>query len=285
MFVNGDATNNGNPIDPTSYVVQEDVFTLPGLAGQRDVLYFFADSQQSPGDRALFEMRMSGFFGSGSSFQPEFLIHEKLVVADPGDDLTISGDRLFYTATFSGHRQLAMINDPDNSDTAVTISTNASGDSDPRDLTDVDGILYFTALDDGGVRRLYRVSGSTATLVSPDVSDPSELSQVGGELSFIADDRLWFSDGSPAGTYALDSIQPPVTSIRTTVAETGDTFDSTIGNEEVLQLDISQAIRDALAAGKDEHHAPDRKPWHRLRRYADCGGRQRNRHGRHRPGD
>jgi ELWxxDGT repeat protein len=105
--------------------------------------------------------------------------------------------------------------------------------SDPADLTNVAGTLYFTATDltdnVANGRELWKSDGTAAGTVmvkdirpnidsgnpstddGPGGSNPSELTNVGGVLYFTADDQangreLWKSNGTTAGTVMVRDI-------------------------------------------------------------------------------
>src|SRR5262249_27570756 len=86
--------------------------------------------------------------------------------------------------------------------------------SNPRELTNVNGTLYFTA-NDGQGYELWKSDGTTAGTVmvadinpdniNPGSGGPDRLTNVNGELFFEANDsihgyELWKSDGTVAGT-------------------------------------------------------------------------------------
>ena len=85
----------------------------------------------------------------------------------------------------------------------------------PRNLTNVNGTLYFTAFDGTGDEELWRSDGTDAGTVrvkdivpGADSSSPRELTDVNGTLFFTADDgahsrELWRSDGTAAGTVMI----------------------------------------------------------------------------------
>jgi ELWxxDGT repeat protein len=96
----------------------------------------------------------------------------------------------------------------------------------PRELTAVNGILFFTAQTQTNGRELWRSDGTSAgtTLVKdirpgidvfsndqPFSGDPLHLTNVGGTLYFTADDgtngrELWKSNGTSAGTVLVKDI-------------------------------------------------------------------------------
>jgi ELWxxDGT repeat protein len=87
--------------------------------------------------------------------------------------------------------------------------------SNPRDLTNVNGRLFFTANDTGNVPRLWKSDGTAAgtAVVSPSVRSPGDLTNVNGTLFFRAYDgingfELWKSDGTTTGTTLVKDICP-----------------------------------------------------------------------------
>ncbi|MEG4914588.1 ELWxxDGT repeat protein [Microcoleus sp. B7-D4] len=117
-------------------------------------------------------------------------------------------------ATYSGLLGFKLLKD---------ISLGA-GNSLPRNLTNVNGNLYFTA-DDGtnGLEKLWKSDGTAAgTVLVKDInsgvgssfsSSYSNLTNVNGTLYFTANDgingiELWKSDGTAAGTVLVKDINP-----------------------------------------------------------------------------
>ena len=104
------------------------------------------------------------------------------------------------------------------------ISTKAIGPS-PRQLTDVNGTLFFYAYDGLHGWELWKSDGTPdGTLLVKDIipgggdscyagCDYIELTNVNGTLFFRADDgvygeELWVSDGTPDGTVMVKDINP-----------------------------------------------------------------------------
>jgi ELWxxDGT repeat protein len=91
--------------------------------------------------------------------------------------------------------------------------------SNPHNLTDVNGTLFFTA-NDGNGAELWKSDGTVAgTVLVADInsdsssSSPSVLTNLNGTLFFAADDgahgtELWQSDGTAAGTVVVADINP-----------------------------------------------------------------------------
>src|SRR5205085_187558 len=91
--------------------------------------------------------------------------------------------------------------------------------SNPSNLTNVNGTLYFTANDGPHGYELWKSDGTTAgTVLVKDIylglyysSNPTNLANVNGTLYFQATDRthgaeLWKSDGTAAGTVLVADI-------------------------------------------------------------------------------
>ncbi|HYI22078.1 MAG TPA: ELWxxDGT repeat protein [Candidatus Limnocylindrales bacterium] len=95
-----------------------------------------------------------------------------------------------------------------------------SGGSIPRELTDVNGTLFFTAKDESSGRELWTTDGTPeGTQRIKDIrpgsagSTPLRLEAVGDRLYFSADDgatgrELWISDGTELGTKRVKDIRP-----------------------------------------------------------------------------
>jgi ELWxxDGT repeat protein len=92
--------------------------------------------------------------------------------------------------------------------------------SSPKDLTDVNGTLFFVAADGSSGNELWKSDGtSEGTVRVSDIragnagSFPKELTDVNGTLFFTADDgssgnELWKSDGTSEGTVRVSDIIP-----------------------------------------------------------------------------
>ncbi len=100
---------------------------------------------------------------------------------------------------------------------------NPSGDSFPRSFTNINGMVFFTALDSIIGDELWKSDGTTAGTVLVKDIDPSGSSFPGGFTNingtpfFTADDgtngdELWKSDGTAAGTVLVKDIDPSSTS-------------------------------------------------------------------------
>jgi ELWxxDGT repeat protein len=92
-----------------------------------------------------------------------------------------------------------------------------SGNSNPQDLTNVAGTLFFAANDGSHGYELWRSDGSAAgTQMVADVGGATSLTNFGGTLFFSAPvtgghpiDGLWRSDGTSGGTQILRDIDAP----------------------------------------------------------------------------
>jgi ELWxxDGT repeat protein len=83
------------------------------------------------------------------------------------------------------------------------INPGANG-SQPSDLTDVNGTLYFAASDSTGTG-LWKSNGTAAGTVKLKNIDPDELTSVNGTLFFSAEE-LWKSNGTAPGTVLVKNI-------------------------------------------------------------------------------
>src|SRR5262249_22594237 len=101
-----------------------------------------------------------------------------------------------------------------------------SDGSNPTGLTDVNGVLYFTATDYFTGSELWKSDGTTAgTVMVKDIepylsprggglgSEPTELTNVNGVVFFAASrfedgTELWKTDGTDAGTVQVKDIAP-----------------------------------------------------------------------------
>lgn len=103
------------------------------------------------------------------------------------------------------------------SDMVKDIYQNSTA-SDPKDLIDVNGTLFFTADDGLKGRELWKSDGTrNGTVIVKDIraglagSEPKNLMNVNGTLYFTADngvngEELWKSDGTAAGTVMVADI-------------------------------------------------------------------------------
>jgi ELWxxDGT repeat protein len=94
------------------------------------------------------------------------------------------------------------------------------GETGPTNLTNVNGMVFFSAVDESSGRELWRSDGTAAgTIRVKDIlpgagySYPDSLTNVGGTLFFAADDgvhgyELWKRDGTEAGTVLVQDLLP-----------------------------------------------------------------------------
>ncbi|BDA70158.1 hypothetical protein CAL7716_043240 [Calothrix sp. PCC 7716] len=131
--------------------------------------------------------------------------------------LTIVNGVLYFTADVGvGDRELWRIDNTGNAvlvrdiNTGYNINLNSGIGSDPSQLTNVNGVLYFTANDGAsGGRELWRIDSMGNAVLVRDIntrtpgasSNPSQLTNINGVLYFTADDglsgtELWRIDGT-----------------------------------------------------------------------------------------
>jgi ELWxxDGT repeat protein len=109
------------------------------------------------------------------------------------------------------------------SQTAILVKDIHTGvtDSDPQELINVNGTIFFRANDGINGAELWKSDGTAAgTVMVKDIytsgsSNPQHLTNVNGTVYFIANDNtngyeLWKSDGTTAGTAMVKNINPGV---------------------------------------------------------------------------
>lgn len=147
------------------------------------------------------------------------------------DQLTRVGNRLFFTANDGQHGRELWTSDGTAAGTRLVVdilpnSPNGGVRSSyPSNLTDVNGVLYFSATDDEHGTELWKSDGTAiGTLLVADIrpnssygvvhsSDPAEFTALNGLLFFTALDgahgrELWISDGTAEGTLLVADIRP-----------------------------------------------------------------------------
>ncbi len=129
-------------------------------------------------------------------------------------------DTLFFSASDTGAGRELWTSDGTAAGTVRVRNINPGvADSDPEDLTDVDGTLFFTATDPTRGRELWKSDGTVAgTVPVRDIvpgssgSSPEDLTDVDGTLFFSARNgkgrELWKSNGTVAGTVLVRDINP-----------------------------------------------------------------------------
>ncbi|HSB69073.1 MAG TPA: ELWxxDGT repeat protein [Candidatus Methylomirabilis sp.] len=155
------------------------------------------------------------------------------------------------------------------------IAPDAFVGSDPADMVVLSSRLFFTADSGDRVRELWATDGTAkgTVLVSSDPQNPSGLEVLGSKLAFTADGpsasrTLWLSTGSSSGTKTLsESGLLNRTLVVSILNEEGDYVvrDSdvsapatqagtrnlnTVPGTSPIEVDITAAVREALAAGK-----------------------------------
>jgi len=126
------------------------------------------------------------------------------------DNLKALAGKLYFSAS-NGLKREVYVYDPATAAAPVRIDVNPGSGvpSDPRDFTLFSGKVYFTGVHSLNGRELFRLDGTTATVIDVAVgvnsSDPGWLTVVGQSLLFsaanaAADRELWRIDGSGVPT-------------------------------------------------------------------------------------
>jgi ELWxxDGT repeat protein len=127
---------------------------------------------------------------------------------------TASGNKLFFVANDGTHGEELWASDGTAAGTGMVADIDPGpGSSNPFDLTDVGGTLYFLAQSSPGAADQLWTSDGTAAgthVVAPALA-PDQLAADGGDVVFTGVDDagnygLWSSDGTTAGTHQIASL-------------------------------------------------------------------------------
>jgi ELWxxDGT repeat protein len=207
-------------------------YTPPSLAVMNGILYFNADDEAHG-----FELWRSDGTAAGT-----YLVLD-IAAGDPGSsdghsfpgELTAVNGTLYFAAT--GGRAGRELWRSDGTAAGTTLHSDIEpgfetyiesfNSSNPGELTNVNGTLYFAATSGYAGRELWKSDASGTVMVkdmTPDTeyvphpyrpgfgwnepihSNPTELTNVNGTLYFVTADGLWKSDGTDAGTVLLKPI-------------------------------------------------------------------------------
>ena len=146
------------------------------------------------------------------------------------NNFTVSGGKLYFSADAGGFGNELWVTDGTVAGTHLVKDINPGIASSmqspdngtppgPNDFADVNGTLYFTAVDDTGQQHLFRTDGTAARTheIHFPAVNPEDLTNIGGTFYFGAqgaqgpdgDGELWKSDGTDAGTVLIKQINPP----------------------------------------------------------------------------
>lgn len=182
----------------------------PGISGDAGGKFFITASEGTP-DRELWT---SDGTGPGTVRVKDILAGAG--ASDPYWMTDVNGTMFFSAEDGVNGRELWKSDGTEAGTVMVKdIRTEESyPSSDPEELTNVGGILFFSVIDEGGwCRDLWKSDGTEAgTILVKDFSScemgfPRCLKNVGGILFFIRGYALWKSDGTPAGTVNVKNIQ------------------------------------------------------------------------------
>ncbi|WP_188113360.1 hypothetical protein [Nocardioides humilatus] len=141
------------------------------------------------------------------------------------EELAAVGDRVYFSAVDANHDRELYTSDGTAAGTRRVRNINtfvsdnpAQTSSDPAQLTDVNGTLYFTAIKNFEME-LWKSDGTFAgTVKLPEslgfgTSSPDQLTAVGDLLFYrtktsIGSDQLWKTDGTPGGTEPVGPSGP-----------------------------------------------------------------------------
>ncbi|MFN0054661.1 MAG: ELWxxDGT repeat protein [Planctomycetales bacterium] len=223
-----DGTADGTKIVKDIYAGNDfDIGSIPrDLTNVNGTLYFSAND----GDHGI-ELWTSDGTTEGTELVKDIYTHGDYYDEPMPRDLTNVNGTLYFTANDGDHGIELWKSDGTAGGTRMVKDINTgSGDyyyyySYPRDLTNINGTLYFTADDGTHGIELWTSDGTPAgtRMVKdlnpgsrygyPDNSYPSNLTDVNGTLFFTADEggdsrTLWTSDGTAAGTRRIRDIDP-----------------------------------------------------------------------------
>jgi ELWxxDGT repeat protein len=134
-------------------------------------------------------------------------------------NLKMCGSTLYFSADDGSGTELWKSNGTTSSTVRVKDIYPGTSASNPQSLTDVNGILYFTAISPGFGREVWKSNGTAAgTVLVKDVfpkggsSNPAWLVNLNGILVFSANDgtrgyELWRTNGTAEGTVFLKDIR------------------------------------------------------------------------------
>ncbi len=219
-----------------------------GLTAINGTVYFSADDGASGRELWASDGTATGtvmvkdlYAGSSSSYDSYSYAYTSTANSSDPQNLTDVNGTLFFTADDGVNGRELWTSDGTAAGTALVTDLNAGStwnsssysyaadSSDPQNLTDVNGTLFFSADDGVNGRELWISDGtaigtvlvqdlyagsttdSTSSSTTANSSDPQLLTDVDGTLFFVANDgaagmELWKSDGTAAGTVLVKDI-------------------------------------------------------------------------------
>ena len=145
-----------------------------------------------------------------------------MITITPQDSIKSSGDLFANSHASVGTLEKGKTKEKVQKNAALPYQVkdiNQAGDSNPENLADVDGTLFFSSDDGTHGYELWRSEGEESSTVivkninSASSSFPMQLTNVNGTLFFSAIDdengrELWKSDGTELGTVMVKDINP-----------------------------------------------------------------------------
>ncbi|MDA8745963.1 Ig-like domain-containing protein [Rubripirellula amarantea] len=179
-----------------------------GLTNVGGILYFQAN------DGGAYEYQL---FRSDGTAAGTYALVPSTTMSDPANFTDVNGT-VFFSATGADGRELWKTDGTAAGTVLVKDIYSGAASSSPRQLTNIDGTLFFAANDGTHGHELWKSDGTAAgTVLVEDVrvgieeSRIFQITDVGGTAFFRADDgtngiELWKSDGTSTGTSLVSDI-------------------------------------------------------------------------------
>ena len=168
------------------------------------------------------------------------------------DQFTNFNDKVYFTALIGAKTQLWESDATVAGTKAVLIPTDTT-DTDITNLTAYDGKLFFTLTTEAAEEELWAFDGESSTKIAMIGASPKGFIEVEGLLFFIADGKLWCTEGYEDVTQMVDSLfdaNADYVNADDEYAIIGSklyfTADDTLGNDDIYMIDASTIEREYL---------------------------------------